>query len=82
MQIITFKTKNMQKRSLGLVIGIIGIIMILYTGFTYVTTERVVDLGPIQINAEKNHPIHWSPVAGLVLLVGGVVIFFSDKERS
>lgn len=72
----------MQKRSLGFVIGIIGIIMILYTGFTYVSTERVVDLGPIKINAEKNHPIQWSPVVGLVLLVGGVVTVFSDEERS
>lgn len=72
----------MQKRSLGFVIGIIGIIMILYTGFTYVTTQRMVDLGPIKINAEKSHPVQWSPVAGLVLLVGGIVIVFSDKERS
>ena len=56
--------------------------MILYTGFTYVSTERVVDLGPIKINAEKNHPIQWSPVVGLVLLVGGVVTVFSDEERS
>ena len=71
----------MQKRSLGLVIGIIGIIMILYTGFTYVTTDRVVDLGPIKINAEKNHPVQWSPVVGVVLLFGGIVIFFNDKER-
>jgi len=56
--------------------------MILYTGLTYVTTQRVVDLGPIKINAEKNHPVQWSTVAGLVLFAGGIVIVFSDKERS
>ena len=55
--------------------------MILYTGFNYVTIEKVVDLGPIKINAEKNHPIQWSLVIGLVLLVGGIMIVSSDKEK-
>jgi len=54
--------------------------MIIYTGFNYVTTEKVVDLGPIEINAEKNHPVQWSPIIGIVLLVGGIVIVLSDKK--
>jgi len=54
--------------------------MIIYSGFNYVTTEKVVDLGPIEINAEKNHPVQWSPIVGIVLLVGGIVIVLSDKK--
>jgi len=54
--------------------------MIIYTGFNYVTTEKVVDLGPIKINAEKNHPVQWSPIVGIVLLVGGIVIVLSDRK--
>jgi hypothetical protein len=30
--------------------------MMLYTGFNYVTTEKIVDLGSLQINKEKNPP--------------------------
>ena len=59
---------------------VIGIIMIIYTGFNYVTTEKVVDLGPLQINAEKNHPVQWSPIVGAVLLVGGIVVMVTDKK--
>lgn len=70
----------MQLRPLGIVLSIIGIVMIIYTGFNYVTTEKVVDLGPIKINAEKNHPVQWSPIVGIVLLVGGIVIVLSDKK--
>ena len=40
------------KKTLGIVLVVIGIIMMVYTGFNYVTTEKVVDLGPIEINAE------------------------------
>lgn len=67
-------------KKLGIVLSILGIIMIMYTGFNYVTTEKVVDLGPIKINQEKNHPVQWSPIVGVVLLVGGIVLVVSGKK--
>jgi len=70
----------MRLRPLGIVLSIIGIVMIIYTGFNYVTTEKVVDLGPIKINAEKNHPVQWSPIVGIALLVGGIVVVLIDKK--
>lgn len=66
----------------GIVLIIIGILMIAYTGFNYVTTEKVVDLGPIQINQKKSHPVQWSPVIGGLLLVGGVIFIALDKRKS
>jgi len=74
------KTNIMRLKPLGIVLSIIGLLMIIYTGFNYVTTEKVVDLGPIKINAEKNHPVQWSPIVGIVLLVGGIVIVLIDKK--
>ena len=70
----------MQKRTTGIILIIIGIIMIIYTGFNYVTTEKVVDLGPIKINSEKNHPVQWSPIIGVVLLVGGILVMVTGKK--
>lgn len=70
----------MSKRPFAVVLIIIGVIMIIYTGFNYVTTENVVDLGPIKINAEKNHPVQWSPIVGVVLLVGGIAIMLISKK--
>lgn len=75
-----FKIKNMQTKTLGIVIIIIGIFMIVYTGFNLVTTEKVVDLGPIKINKEKDHPIQWSPIIGIALVVGGIVVIVSNKK--
>lgn len=69
-------------KTLGFMLAIIGLVMVIYTGFNYVTTEKVVDLGPIQINAEKNHPVQWSPVIGAVLLVGGIVLVVMDRKNS
>jgi uncharacterized membrane protein YidH (DUF202 family) len=68
-------------KPLGITLIIIGIIMIAYTGFNYVTTERVVDLGPIKVNKEENHPVQWSPIVGVALLVGGIVVIAIDKKN-
>jgi uncharacterized membrane protein YidH (DUF202 family) len=70
-----------QRKTIGIVIMAIGILMIIYTGFNYVTSERVVDMGPLHINAEKNHPVQWSPIVGVVLLVGGLVIMVTGKKE-
>ena len=70
----------MQSKSLGLILVVLGIVMIAYTGFNYVTKEKVVDLGPIEINKEKNNPVSWSPIIGVVLLVGGIIVLARSKK--
>jgi uncharacterized membrane protein YdcZ (DUF606 family) len=71
----------MQSRNLGVLLIIIGIIMMIYTGFNFVTTKNVVDLGPLQINKEENHPVQWSPIIGAILIVGGIVIIVTNKNK-
>ncbi|HZL08666.1 MAG TPA: hypothetical protein VFC65_01605 [Prolixibacteraceae bacterium] len=70
----------MKIKPIGIVLIAIGIMMIVYTGFNYITTEKVVDIGPIEINAEKNHPVQWSPIVGVILLVGGIVVVAVGKK--
>jgi uncharacterized membrane protein YidH (DUF202 family) len=72
----------MSGKTIGIALIIIGIVMIAYTGFNYVTTEKVVDLGPIQIDKKENHPIQWSPIVGVVLLIGGIVVISLKKSDS
>lgn len=71
----------MKTKTIGIVIGIIGILMMIYTGFSYVTTEKVVDLGPMQMSMEKENPVQWSPIVGAALLVGGIVLVAMDKKK-
>jgi len=70
----------MNFKTLGIALAAIGIIMIIYTGFSYVTKDKVVDLGPLEINKETTHPVQWSPIVGVVLLVGGIAVFVSSKK--
>ncbi len=71
----------MKTKTIGLAMIILGIVMLLYTSFNYVTTEKVVDIGPIQINKEVNHPVKWSPIIGIILAVGGVVLIVASNKK-
>lgn len=71
----------MKSRSIGIAIIVIGAVMVFYTGFNYVTKEKVVDIGPIEINKEENHPVQWSPIVGVALLVGGILLVVADKRK-
>ena len=68
-------------RQLGIILLVTGIIALIYTGFTFTTKEKVVDLGPLEINKEKKHKIGWPPIAGGILIVSGIVLMVTDKKR-
>jgi len=70
----------MQGKSIGIILIIVGALMIAYTGFNFVTKEKVVDIGPIQIDKEKNHFVQWPPIVGVLLLIGGVVVMAQSKK--
>lgn len=45
----------MKTKTPGIVLIILGAIMMIYTGFNFVTTKNVVDIGAIKIDKEENH---------------------------
>ena len=69
----------MSKRTIGLLLVVVGILMIAYTGFNYVTKDKIVDVGPIEVSKEQNHSFEWSPVVGAALLLAGIVFVVVDK---
>lgn len=71
----------MNTKTLGIVLIVLGILMTVYTGFNYVTTEKVVAIGPIEINAKKNNPVQWTPIIGVLVIIGGVIIIGRSKAK-
>ncbi len=67
----------------GAIIFIIGIFATVFTGFNFITRKKVVDIGELEIKANKNHALAWEPALGVaVMLVGGVVYLFGSKKRN
>lgn len=69
-------------KNVGIILLIIGLVMSLYTGFTYVTKEKVVDIGELEITADNHHTVNWQPYVGIgIAVAGGVVLLLSRKKR-
>ncbi len=72
----------MNTKTLGLVLAIAGVLMIIYTGFNYVTTEKIVDIGPLEISGDKNNYVQWSPYVGVALLAVGLLLTFLKNKST
>lgn len=69
-------------KSLGIVLIAIGLVMMIITGFNFVTHKKVVDLGPLEVNKSESHPVSWSPIVGGILLIGGAVVLAGSRSKS
>ncbi|MES2652650.1 MAG: hypothetical protein V4663_12980 [Bacteroidota bacterium] len=68
-------------RTIGIILIIVGIVLLVWTGFTYTKKEKIIDAGPIQVSADREKTINWPPYAGAIVLVVGAVLFISGKKR-
>ena len=65
----------------GIAIIIVGLLLTIITTFTFFTREKVVDIGNLEITANKRHHLKWSPLVGIAVMgVGGVVLLMSSKK--
>ncbi len=66
---------------LAIILIAIGILALTYQGITYTTQEKVLDLGPIQMTAEKRKTLPLPPIVGVVTLVGGIVLLVRGRKK-
>lgn len=66
---------------IGIILIVIGIIAFAYQGITYTTREKVVDLGPIQVSADKTRTLPLPPIVGGIALVGGIVLLVIGNKK-
>ena len=65
----------------GIILIVIGIAALAYQRITYTTREKVVDLGPIQVTADKTKTVPLPPILGGIALVGGIVLLVMGNEK-
>lgn len=69
-------------KKIGLILVVFGLLITVFTGFSFVTREKVVDVGTVQITKNKNHPISWPPFIGFVVMGVGAGLYLLSRKQS
>jgi hypothetical protein len=68
-------------KKIGLVVSLIGLLITLFAGFSFVTREKVVEIGSLEIMADKHHFLDWSPYLGIAVLTLGVLLYLVGTQK-
>jgi hypothetical protein len=67
-------------KALGAILIVLGLVGLVWGGFTYTTKEKVVDIGPIHATRDKTNNIPLPPIVGALALLGGIVLVVVGKK--
>ena len=65
----------------GLLLVILGLLALYFREISYKTEEDVVKVGPLQAKMETRKVIPIHPAAGVLAVVGGIVLLVLPKKK-
>ena len=68
-------------RIAGMVLIVVGLVGILWGGFSWTREKTVVDVGPFKATTQERETIPFPPLAGAIALVAGVVLLVLPGRR-
>lgn len=68
-------------RSIGVFLIVLGMALLIWTGFNYTKKEKIVDTGSIEISADKEKSVTWPPYVGGIVLIVGVMVWLGSKKQ-
>ena len=68
-------------RIAGIVLIVIGLVGLVWGGFSWTQERTVADLGPVDIRAQEREGIPVPPLVGGIALVAGIVLLVVPARR-
>lgn len=66
----------------GIVLIIVGALALAYQGFSYTTTEKDAEIGPLKIQHEETKHVPLPPIVGGICLAAGIGILVFGSRRA
>jgi len=67
---------------LAIALVAIGLVALAYQGISYTSRDKVIDLGPLHVTAERSHTLPLPPILGAIALAGGLALLFMNGEKA
>jgi hypothetical protein len=65
---------------LGVILLVAGLAGLAWPVITYTKTEKIVDIGPVEVTAEREKHLPVPPIVGGLAAVAGVVIIVTGRK--
>lgn len=67
---------------IGIILLVLGLVGFVAGGVTYTTNEQVVDMGPIEVEAEQEKSFPATPLASGIALLSGAALVYAGQKKS
>jgi hypothetical protein len=64
----------------GTILIVVGLVIIIWGAMGFQTRDKVVDIGPIHATKTTEHHIPYAPIAGGLVVIGGVAMLIASKR--
>lgn len=71
----------MNRKLIGVVLVILGVLALVYGGITYNKNTTVLEVGSLSVTATEKKSLPIPAVAGVVVLVGGIALLVLGQRR-
>jgi hypothetical protein len=68
-------------KAFAIILIVVGILMLIFRNVSFTREEKVVDLGPVEINKSEKKTIDWPNYAGGVAVAAGLVILVLGSRK-
>jgi hypothetical protein len=67
---------------IGVILIVLGVVGFAFGHIDFTTKERVVDFGPVHVDADKKHTIAIPDIAAAIALIAGVGLVLAGQKRA
>lgn len=68
-------------KTFGIILIVVGILMMVFRGFNFTRSEKVVDLGPLEVNKKEKESVGWPIYAGGIAIGAGVILLVAGNKK-
>lgn len=65
---------------IGMLLIAFGIFALVMGGISYMDRDKVIDIGPVEVETEQRETIPLSPIVGIAALAGGVALVIAGAR--
>jgi len=68
---------------LGILLAVLGILALVYQGFSYTRREKALDVGPIHVTRDETERVPLPPIiGGVALLSGAALLVIGARQKA